>query len=124
MNLSPLSSVFAVTLCGDSLVDGSVQLLLGRISNAWGVTDIKDHHTMTLETYFRKESQHLTQGTAMGHVKKIPVLNSVTFISKDSSSWLHKRTTLLELDIDPTIPAPRRLLTDLLAESSECLAAS
>ncbi|KAM7297212.1 DDE-type integrase/transposase/recombinase, partial [Ixodes scapularis] len=96
----------------------SVQLLVGRgVGIARGVTELQDGHTVALVTNFRQESQHLTKGTAVGYVEEIQNSAAIAVISEDASSTQHKRITPSELDIDPSLPAPkRRQLSDLLAE--------
>ncbi|KAM7303820.1 uncharacterized protein ISCGN_013745 [Ixodes scapularis] len=126
VNLPPLSSVFVPVgtegaTCGVALLEGSVQLLLGRgIGIARGVTELQDGRTVALVTNFRQESQHLTKGTAVGYVEEIQDSAAIAVISEDASPTQNKTITSSELDIDPSLPAPqRRQLRDLLAEFSQ-----
>ncbi|KAM7299051.1 putative nuclease HARBI1 isoform X1 [Ixodes scapularis] len=80
---------------------------------------------LPLVTNFRQESQHLTKGTAVGHVEEIQDSAAIAVISEDASPTQNKTITSSELDIDPSLPAPqRRQLRDLLAEFSECFSTS
>ena len=126
VNLPPRSSVLVpvgtgTAVCGEALLEGSVQLLLDRgIGVARGVTELQDGCTVALVTNFRREAQHLTKGTAVGHVEELQDSAAIVGISEDPSAPEHETTPPSELDINPTLPIPhRRLLSDLLAEFSE-----
>ncbi|KAM7285659.1 uncharacterized protein ISCGN_032546 [Ixodes scapularis] len=77
VNLPPRSSVFVPVgideaSCGEVLLEGSLQLLLGRgIGVARGVAELQDGRTVVLVTNFRNETQHLTKGAAVGHVEEL-----------------------------------------------------
>ncbi|KAG0432824.1 hypothetical protein HPB47_020474 [Ixodes persulcatus] len=77
MNLPPRSSVLLPVVtdavaCGEVLLEGNVQLLLGRgIGVARGVTELQDGRTVVLVTNFQQEAQHLTKGAAGKHVKEL-----------------------------------------------------
>ncbi|KAM7286837.1 uncharacterized protein ISCGN_030560 [Ixodes scapularis] len=87
--------------------------------------EISFYAVATLVTNFRQESQHLTKGTAVGHVEEIEDSAAIAVISEDASPTQNKTITSSELDIDPSLPAPqRRQLRDLLAEFSECFSTS
>ncbi|KAM7315026.1 retrovirus-related Pol polyprotein from transposon 17.6 [Ixodes scapularis] len=114
------------TFCGDVLLEGSLQWLLGRgIGIARGVAELQDGHTVALVTNFRQEAQHLTKGTAVGHAEELPDSAAIAGTSENLSSWPPKTTPPLKFNIDPTLPTPqRRQLGDLLAEFNECFSTS
>ncbi|KAM7290099.1 uncharacterized protein ISCGN_026771 [Ixodes scapularis] len=53
-----------------------------------------------------------------------PFCAAIAVISEDASPTQNKTITSSELDIDPSLPAPQRQLSDLLAEFSECFSTS
>ncbi|KAM7313892.1 uncharacterized protein ISCGN_003679 [Ixodes scapularis] len=91
VNLPPRSSVFVPVgiteaFCGEVLLEGSLQLLLGRgIGVARGVAELQDGRTVVLVTNFRNEAQHLTKGAAVGHVEELRNSAEIAAITDESS---------------------------------------
>ncbi|KAM7303297.1 uncharacterized protein ISCGN_013261 [Ixodes scapularis] len=90
VHLPPRSSVFLPVRtdeasCDEVLLEGSVQLLLGRgIGVARGVTNFQDGCTMVLVTDFRQEPQHVTKGTAVGHIEELKNSAKIDAITEGS----------------------------------------
>ncbi|KAM7298500.1 uncharacterized protein ISCGN_019095, partial [Ixodes scapularis] len=131
VNLPPRSSVFVLVgideaSCGEVLLEGSLQLLLGRgIGVARGVAELQDGRTVVLVTNFRNETQHLTKGAAVGHVEELRNSAEIAAITDESSPPQQDSTSPAQLDIDPKLPDPkRRQLVNLLAEYRDCFATS
>ncbi|KAM7313460.1 uncharacterized protein ISCGN_003324 [Ixodes scapularis] len=128
VNLPPCSSVLVPVatekgICGEALLEGSVQLLLGRgIGVARGIAELQDGRTVALVTNFRQKAQHLTKGTAVGHAEELPDSAAITGVSEDLPSWPQDTMPPSLFDIDPTLPTlQRRQLSDLLAEFRETI---
>ncbi|KAM7315468.1 uncharacterized protein ISCGN_005251 [Ixodes scapularis] len=115
VNLPPRSSVFVPVgideaSCGEVLLEGSLQLLLGRgIGVARGVAELQDGRTVALVTNFRNETQHLTKGAAVGHVEKLRNSAEIAAITDESSPPQQDRATsrhitmLLEVSVSSTL---------------------
>ncbi|KAM7310228.1 solute carrier family 22 member 2-like [Ixodes scapularis] len=114
VNLPPRSSVFVLVgideaSCGEVLLEGSLQLLLGRgIGVARGVAELQDGRTVALVTNFRNETQHLTKGAAVGHVEELRNSAEIAAITDESSPPQQDSTSPAQLDIDPKLPDPKR----------------
>ncbi|KAM7299364.1 retrovirus-related Pol polyprotein from transposon 17.6 [Ixodes scapularis] len=131
VNLPPRSSVFVPVgiteaFCGEVLLEGSLQLLLGRgIGVARGVAELQDGRTVVLVTNFRNEAQHLTKGAAVGQVEELRNTAEVAGITDESSPPQQQSKSLAQLDIDPMLPGPKRgQRINLLAEYRDCFATS
>ncbi|KAM7312853.1 hypothetical protein ISCGN_009757 [Ixodes scapularis] len=112
VNLPPRSSVLVpvrteTAICGDALLEGNVQLLLGReVGVARGITKLQDGRTTVLVTNFRQEAQHLTKGIAVGHIEDLQDTAAIAEFSEDSPSSQHETASSSKLDIDPILPLP------------------
>lgn len=119
MNLPPLSSVFllietANATCSELLLKGSVR----GIGVVKGPTKLQVGKATVLVTNLRQEPQHLTEGTAMGHIKELESQPRLPPSREDATSSQQNRTPSADLEIDKKLPpAERQQLLELLDNS-------
>lgn len=112
--------------CVEVMPDGKAPLLLERaIGVSRGVMTLQEGRATVLVTNFQQEPQHLTKGTATGHIVEHRDSAVITALHDEPSSSPPQRTPPTESGIDLKLPAPDwgRLLK-LLIEFTECFATS
>lgn len=108
VNLPPQSSVVVPVVtdsatCGKVVLEGDIQLLLGKgIGITGGITELQDGRTGLLMMNFRQETQHPTKDITVGHVEELRNSGEIAARTEEFSSPQQDSTSPEQLDVDPS----------------------